>query len=177
LDRSPLFDNAVQGESPSVHFVVNGNASQYAYWLGDGIYPRYACFVKTFAKPQTRMQNMFASAQEAKRKDIERAFGMLQARFHILTSACCLWERHAMKTAIKTCVILHNLLVIDFERQLGVDSDYINDEMYIMQHPFVVIPRAERQTFDTRLQMISAMQNSELHARLQNNLMIDRWEK
>jgi hypothetical protein len=82
-----------------------------------------------------------------------------------------------MKTAIKTCVILHNLLVIDFERQLGVDSDYINNEMYIMQHPFVVIPRAERQTFDTRLQMISAMQNSELHARLQNNLMIDRWEK
>ena len=176
LDRSPLFDNAVRAESPSVHFVVNGNAYQYAYWLGDGIYPRYACFVKTFAKPQTRMQKMFASAQEAKRKDIERAFGMLQARFHILTSACRLWERHAMKTVIKTCVILHNL-VIDFERQNGVDSDYINDEMYIPQHPFVVIPRAEGQSFDTRSQMISAMQNSELHTRLQNDLMIDRWEK
>jgi hypothetical protein len=56
LDRSPLFDNAVRGESPSVHFVVNRNAYQYAYWLGDGIHPCYACFVKTFAKPQTRMQ-------------------------------------------------------------------------------------------------------------------------
>jgi hypothetical protein len=78
-----------------------------------------------------------------------------------------------MKTVIKTCVILHNL-VINFERQNGVDSDYINDEMYIPQHPFVVIPRAERQTFDTRSQMIAAMQNSELHTRLQNNLMIDR---
>ena len=77
-----------------------------------------------------------------------------------------------MKTVIKTCVILHNL-VIDFERQNGVDSDYINDEMYIPQHPFVVIPRAEGQSFDTRSQMISAMQNSEL----QNDLMIDRWEK
>jgi hypothetical protein len=124
--------------------------------------PRFACFVKTFAEPQTRMQNFFASAQEAKRKDIERAFGMLQARFNILTSACRLWESHAMKTVIKTCVILHNL-VIDFERQNGVDSDYINDEMYIPQHPFVVIPRAEGQSFDTRLQTLSAMQNWELH--------------
>ncbi len=55
-DHSPMFDNAVQGESPSDNFVVNGNAYQYAYWLGDELYPRYACFVKTFAKPQTRMQ-------------------------------------------------------------------------------------------------------------------------
>jgi hypothetical protein len=101
---------------------------------------------------------------------------MLQARFHILTSASRLWERHAMKTVIKTCVILHNL-VIDFERQNGVDSDYINDEMNIPQHPFAVIPRAEGQSFDTRSHMIAAMQNSELHARLQNDLMFDRWEK
>ncbi len=56
LDCSPLFDNAVQGESPSVHFVVIRNEYQYASWLGDGIYPRYACFFKAFAKPQTRMQ-------------------------------------------------------------------------------------------------------------------------
>ena len=34
------------------------------YWLGDGIYPSYACFVKTFPHPTTRMQKMFASAQE-----------------------------------------------------------------------------------------------------------------
>jgi hypothetical protein len=73
-------------------------------------------------------------------------------------------------------VILHNL-VIDFEFQNGVDSDYINDEIYIPQHPFVVIPREEGQSFDTQSQMISAMQNSELHMRLQHDLMIDRWEK
>jgi hypothetical protein len=73
-----LFDNAVRGQSPSVDFVANGNAYQYVHWLGGGIYPRYACFVKTFAKPQFWMQKMLALAQEGKTKDIERAFGMLQ---------------------------------------------------------------------------------------------------
>ena len=73
-------------------------------------------------------------------------------------------------------MILHNL-VINFERQNGVDSDCINDEMFIPQHPLVVIPSAEGQSFDTGSQMILAMQNSELHVRLQNDLMIDRWEK
>jgi hypothetical protein len=78
LEHSPLFDNAVRGEAPSVEFIVNGR-SQYthAYWLGDGIYAKYACFVKTFPHPATPMQKLFASAQEAKKKDIERAFGML----------------------------------------------------------------------------------------------------
>jgi hypothetical protein len=102
LDRSPLFNEAVRGESSTrVNFTVNGNPYEYAYWLGDGIYPEYACMVP---RPITRIQKMFASAQEAKRKDIERAFGMLQARFHILTSPCCLWDRGAMDTVIPTCV-------------------------------------------------------------------------
>jgi hypothetical protein len=116
------------------------------------------------------MQKMFASAQEAKRKNIEQAFGMPHARFHILTSACCLWERHAMKTVIQKCVILHNL-EINFEHQNGVNSDYINDDMYVLQHPFGVIPGEEGQTFDTRSRMISAMQNSELHTRLLHRAM------
>jgi hypothetical protein len=90
LERSPLFENAVRGEAPSVNFVVNGNEYKYEYWLGDGIYPPYACFVKTIQNPTTRMQKMFASAQEAMRKDIKRAFGILQARFHIFTTPFCL---------------------------------------------------------------------------------------
>ena len=175
LDRSPLFENAVKGESPSVNFVVNGNEYNYAYWLGDGIYPKYACFVKTFAKPQTRMQKMFASAQEAKRKDIERAFGMLQSRFHILTTPCRLWNQHAMKTVIATCVILHNLIV-DYKMKNNLDSDYIEDEIYVPSHPFTVIPRDVHQTDETRSTMVTEMQCSDYHTRLQHDLMIERWQ-
>ena len=111
LDRSPLFENVVRGEAPAVDFVVNGNEYNFGYWLADGIYPKYACIVKTFPRPVKRMQKLFASAQEAKRKDIEMAVGILQARFHTLTTGCWLWYREDAKAIMKACVILHNLII------------------------------------------------------------------
>ena len=176
LDRSPLFDNAVRGESPAVNFVVNNNIHNTGYWMADGIYPTYACFVKSFSRPATRMQKMFAVAHEAKRKDIERAFGILQARFHILTSGCRLWDRLAMKTVIATCVILHNL-IIDHQCKHNINGGYIEDEMYLPLHPFVVIPRDPAQTCETRATMIAEMKNQEQHHQLQHDLMTDRWAK
>ena len=174
LDRSPLFDNAVRGQAPKVNFSVNNNDYNCAYWLGDGIYPRYACFVKTFPRPQTRMQKLFASAQEAKRKDIERAFGILQARFHILTSGCLLWDRQAMKMVIKTCVILHNM-IIDFEHANNIDPTYISDDEYVPLHPFRIIPRNRNQTIEDRASMINDMQHVATHDQLQHDLMVEMW--
>jgi hypothetical protein len=176
LDRSPLFHNAVKGEAPQVAYTVNGNRYQYAYWLPDGIYSTYACFVKTFPKPTTRMQKLFATAQEAKRTDIERAFGMLQARFHILTSGCCLWNRDAMKTVIKTCVILHNL-IIDYERINNINSTYIDGIDYILMHPFTIIPQTENQDAKDRTNMIAEMKDTTMHNRLQHDLMVEMWDR
>ena len=175
LDRSPLFHNAVRGEAPRVDFTVNHHQHSVAYWLADGIYPHYACFVKTIPNPTTRMQKLFVTAQEAKRKDIERAFGILQARFHILTSGCRLWDRDAMETVIRTCVILHNL-IINYERENNVDAGYIDDVNYVPLHPFVVVPRNLNQTVQEREVMIGGMQNTEQHNLLQHDLMVERWE-
>jgi hypothetical protein len=177
LERSPLFENAVCGEASRVDFVVNGNEYKYAYWLGDGIYPPYACFVKTVQNPTTRMQKMFASAaQEAKRKDIEQAFGILQARFHILTTPCRLWDRFAMKEVMKICVILHNL-IIDYEIEHHLDPGYINNKCYVPEHAMTIVPRDIHQNGETRENMIVEMQYNELHHRLQQDLMTqERWQ-
>ena len=175
LDRSPLFHNAVKGKAPQVSYKVNNNEYKCPYWLADGIYPPYACFVKAFPNPKSRMQKMFASKQEAKRKDIERAFGILQARFHILTTGCRLWNKDAMSLVMKTCVILHNL-IIDFQRDQNLDPSYINDLEYQPKHPFVLIPRSPNQTHDDRLRMIRDMQNDTVHTRLQHDLMVSIWD-
>ena len=177
LDRSPLFYNPVRGEAPRVDFTVNHHQHHsVAYWLADGINPTYACFVKTIPNATTRMQKLFVTAQEAKRKDIERAFGILQSRFHVLTSGCRLWDREAMDTVIRTCVVLHNK-IIDYEREHSIDGGYINDSNYVPLHHMVVLPRDPNQSVEEREVLMVNMQNAEQHNLLQHDLMVEWWER
>ena len=83
------------------------------YCLADGIYPHWETFVQTFSQPDTLKKKLFAKQQESARKDVERAFGVLQARWHILTAPCRLWFQEDMALFVKACVILHNMIVDD----------------------------------------------------------------
>ncbi|XP_048605582.1 uncharacterized protein LOC111203750 [Brassica napus] len=68
------------GETRGVKYVVNGHPYKLAYYLTDGIYPKWSTFIQSITLPQTPKQELFAKVQEAIRKDVERAFGVLQAR-------------------------------------------------------------------------------------------------
>nr|XP_043630448.1 uncharacterized protein LOC122601775 [Erigeron canadensis] len=70
------FLGMLDGTAPLVPFTVNGTEYQYPYFLVDGIYPRYAMFVKTISHPIGEKRIRFAKAQEAARKDVERAFAI-----------------------------------------------------------------------------------------------------
>ena len=48
-------------------------------------------FVKTLSEPLTKREKAFAGWQEIARKDIERAFGVLQRKFHFLVNSIELW--------------------------------------------------------------------------------------
>ena len=52
----------------------------------------------------------FAKLQELACKDIEKAYGVLQARGHILTVGCFLWDKEDVMLVMKWCIILHNIL-------------------------------------------------------------------
>ncbi|XP_074347394.1 uncharacterized protein LOC141686247 [Apium graveolens] len=84
LGQSPVFDKVIAENSPTVMFHVNGKRYNNAYYLADGIYPRYSTFVKTISNPATQSHKLFAKKQEAYRKDVERCFGILQSRWVIL---------------------------------------------------------------------------------------------
>ena len=81
-----------QGKTPSVNFCVNQRSYDMTYYLADGIYPSYPTFVKSIRLPQSEPDKLFAKYQEGCRKDIERAFGVLHARFKIIRVPARLWE-------------------------------------------------------------------------------------
>ncbi|KAL6202662.1 hypothetical protein ACLB2K_026368 [Fragaria x ananassa] len=84
LDRSSLFDDLAAGRAPLVNYLVNGKPYNMGYYLANGIYPTWATFVKTIPAPQGNKKKHFAKQQEGARKDVERTFGVLQARFAIV---------------------------------------------------------------------------------------------
>nr|GEX78555.1 hypothetical protein [Tanacetum cinerariifolium] len=80
LYGSLLFDEVFADKAPEAPFVVNGRAYKQGYYLADGIYPTWSTFVKTFSIARDEKTLKFKRVQESTRKDIERAFGVLQGR-------------------------------------------------------------------------------------------------
>ena len=68
----------------------------------------------------------FASQQEAVRKDVERCFGVLQARFAIVKNPCMQWSMEVINDIMFTCIILHNMIVED---EQGLEDDDIFDDL------------------------------------------------
>ncbi|BFG41560.1 hypothetical protein CerSpe_278340 [Prunus speciosa] len=77
LKQSTVFGELVEGRAPPVNYSVNGHNYTMGYYLFDGIYPPWSTFVKTIPSPQGNKKKLFATSQEAARKDVERAFGVL----------------------------------------------------------------------------------------------------
>lgn len=113
LNQSPLFLEAIKGEAPQVQFSINGTQYNTGYYLAEGIYPEWTAFVKSIRAPQLEKHKLYAMQQEAKRKDVERAFGVLQSRFNIVRRPACSWSMKILRKIMKACVILHNMIVED----------------------------------------------------------------
>nr|XP_043612088.1 uncharacterized protein LOC122583779 [Erigeron canadensis] len=78
LNKSDLFDQLLQDRAPAVNFTVNSQQFTKGYYLADGIYPEWATLVKSFKCPMDPKTSKFKRFQESARKDVERAFGVLQ---------------------------------------------------------------------------------------------------
>ncbi|XP_048632932.1 putative nuclease HARBI1 [Brassica napus] len=113
LDRSPIFDDILHGRAPKVKFKVNNHTYRMAYYLTDGIYPPWAIFIQSIPLPQGRKAQKFAEMQESARKDVERAFGVLQSRFAIVRNPALQWDKERIGKIMIACVILHNMIVED----------------------------------------------------------------
>uniref|UniRef100_A0A0D3DT45 DDE Tnp4 domain-containing protein n=1 Tax=Brassica oleracea var. oleracea TaxID=109376 RepID=A0A0D3DT45_BRAOL len=126
VDRSHVFDDIINGRAPQVNFSVNGKDYHLAYYLTDGVYPIYS--------NSTRAESsLFAQRQEAVRKDVERAFGVLQARFSIVKNPTLSWDKVKIEKIMRACIILNNMIVederdeyIQYEQVEGSGSSHVD---------------------------------------------------
>lgn len=111
-DTSALVSDMLQGGLlPEYESNVNGKNYKNLYFLVDGIYPPWSIFVSSLSQAPIRKEKLFASAQEAMLKDVERAFGVLLSRWALLDKPLMLWDRHRTLKVIQTALILHNMVV------------------------------------------------------------------
>lgn len=81
---------------------------------------------QTIHQLQDRKKQYFAMKQEACRKDVERAFGILQSRFAIVAGPARFWRKEVLHDIMTTCIIMHNMIIED-ERDLGAPIKVVRE--------------------------------------------------
>jgi hypothetical protein len=113
-DLSGLHKAFVDGtwsENVDFEYSINGELFNKLWVTVDGIYPLISGFVKTLSQPIGKKQENYSKWQEKTRKDIERAFGVLQAKFRLLVQRVELWNIDDIVSVVNCCLLLHNWMV------------------------------------------------------------------
>ena len=96
-----------------LHYCINGMVRDYIYFLVDGIYPKWPIFVSTILDTTPGSKDkLFATYQEAVRKDTEQAFGAIVKKFDILSRSIRFRRNDVIRNVLHTSIVLHNMTVI-----------------------------------------------------------------
>nr|GEV38791.1 nucleotide-binding, alpha-beta plait [Tanacetum cinerariifolium] len=113
LDNSPLFDDLLDDKAHIAPYAVNGVEFEKGYYLADGIYPQWATFVKSFTVANDAKHAYFKKRQEGARKDVERAFGVLQRRWGTIQQPARQYHVNTIRRIMYSCIIMHNMILKD----------------------------------------------------------------
>ena len=124
--------------------------------------------MKPLSAPQGKKNLNFHNAQAAARKDVERAFGILQAQFAIVRGPARFWDQDILWYIMNACVIMHNMII---KNEHGQDLDYSQYEL--MGHPVRVRRRVEWVVHFVAF--YHAIRRAETHDELQKDLVEEWW--
>ncbi|XP_075475817.1 uncharacterized protein LOC142512858 [Primulina tabacum] len=172
LGSSNLFSNIAQGIVPRAHYTIGGKEYDTGYYLADGIYPKWSTIVQSIHDPHGPKKKYFEMKQESCRKDVKRAFDVLQSRFVIVTSPARTWKKHHLHDIMTACIIMHNMIIED-ERDLSAPIE----DMREASTPDVEMVVDENIRFQEFLARYKRIKDKDAHYALRNALIDHLWEE
>ncbi|XP_074318857.1 uncharacterized protein LOC141655690 [Silene latifolia] len=123
---------------------------------------------------------LFAARQESCRKDVERAFGVLQARFAFIKRPCLLWDRANMGNVLMACIIMHNMIVED-ERETylnyeNIIAEFKEDNPTSASDDPYEYHRLRRSPQERFVEIHGEIRDRATHIALRNDLVEHIWE-
>ena len=106
----------------------------------------------------------------AARKGVERAFGVLQARFAIVRYPALTWSKEQMWEVMTACVILHNM-IIESERDFPV----FDTEPYERVGPLADVDHNVPPAFAAFLARRQEIRDTTTHHQMQDHLVEHLW--
>ncbi|XP_028056614.1 uncharacterized protein LOC114260633 [Camellia sinensis] len=164
------FPGMLESKAPPIHYTINGHSYDMGYYLADGIYSQWATLVQTISSPQRAKRQHFAMMQESARKDVERAFGVLQSRFTIISGVVRYWDSEMLANIMKSCIILHNMIVED-EREEHLD---FNCDISSTNTP-VQLSSTPTNDFQSFLSRHLGIRDKDAYHALRNDLVEHMW--
>ena len=102
------------------------------YFLVNANYPKWPIFAKPIHYPANDEEQIYTNAQEAVRKDTERAFSVIQTRFKILQKESFYWYERDIMNMNFACIILHNMIVRLNEQGAFKEDEEEEDDSFNM---------------------------------------------
>ncbi|GJY71365.1 ALP1-like protein isoform X1 [Tanacetum coccineum] len=137
LDTSLLFDDLLDDKAHVAPYVVNGVGFEKGYYLADGIYPQWATFVKSFTIANDAKHAYFKKRQESARKDVKRAFGVLQGCWRIIQQLARQYHVNNIRRIMYSCIIMHNMILEDQKMTVFDRNDVYANPSRNMQRTWV----------------------------------------
>ncbi|XP_042387806.1 uncharacterized protein LOC121979893 [Zingiber officinale] len=161
------------GIAPPARYVIQGKEYNMGYYLADGIYPKWSTLVQTIQDPRGTKNKLFAMKQEACRKDVERAFGVLQSRFAIVAGPSRFWQKNILHDIMTSCIIMHNMIIED-ERDMNTS---IVEQGEVSSAADVDTAIDDNTRFQEFLARHEGIKNKNAHFALRNALIEHLWEQ
>ncbi|GKC18758.1 putative nuclease HARBI1 isoform X2 [Tanacetum coccineum] len=149
----PRVDDFVRGESNNKDCPTN--------------FQKASC--RTSKAKKAKVDGTFGSVliQESSRKDIERAFGVLQGRWGIIRQPARAFEINALKMIMYCCVMLHNMIL--------EDEDFVVNLRDVFVDPTPDIPQEWTERCDLHVRKRKELRDSKVHNDLRDDLVEHVW--